>query len=1267
MDDLEFHTIILLYLLIAGAMVGAIASGQIAQYIGRPNRGMIHLSAYLRLKSVKMDSIRVQDVLKEYSRPRYEIETRLAGIISHDRPVISPVGMTSGLPTTGEVYVVANNEFQPSVVTLSRRKKDIKQRWTMAVTLFFVCSSIVNDIEDSSSSLSTHVLTYKINQPIFTQPMPKICTTHTYITRNIHGDKPAVATRIAAIDDITLPRGESVGPALLKTIQESHIAVIIFSKNYADSSWCLDELVHIMKCRNEKGQIVLPVFYDVDPSEVRNQKGDFGKAFAKQKRKNVNKVISWRNVFAKQEAQNTKVDAWKKALVDASNISGWEPKNVANGHESMVIKKIVDAISNDLLSLNSDVDDDLVGMTTRLQDLISQLEIGTRGVRMVGIWGVGGGGKTTLANSVYMKIAHQFDGHCLIDNIREESSKQGFKTLQEKLLSTILKRQVQVQSIDEGRKMIKNRLCQNNVLIVLDDVDDRKQLEALAGSHNWFGDGSRIIITTRDEHLLTSHLVDHVSRVTLLSNDEAICLFNRYAYNEKVSVNDYVTLSFRVVSYAAGLPLALKVLGSYLNGRDEKEWISTLDRLKDIPESEILEQLKISYDGLKAVEKELFLDIACLWRGERKDDAMEMFEACGFHPLIGIRVLIQKALITLDSLGRFDMHDLVQEMGHHIVRWENPNNPQKHTRVWKDEEINYMCLGNTTTENDITEAIRYHVDCPSSRFFKVVSNMKKLRCLTVTKKKIGEADNDVEGPTFLSNELRYINWVDYPASPFPDSFQPMNLSSLKLLRSLQKQLWKGNKHLPHLKVLRLICMDKLVSTPDFDGLPCLQTLELSSCYELEEIHRSLGNHRSLKNIEVTLCSKLKMFPTIVQMEKLETLEIKSCHKSLEFPEIQANLESLVKLYLDRIGIQDLLSSIGERCTSLITLYLNYCFIMKSIKVNFDGLKHLKIFEFRGITRPEKTPLYFHQFIRSLQKLDLTSCQLEDGEIPSHIGELLNLQELCLGGNDFTRLPFSIVQLTRLKRLYLSRCQKLVELPELPSSIAILFADSCAKLKPMEDFHRNCKWLCKVVLIEGGIAIDGNRLLQSMLQGSAIENRSMSLGLQGVDIPKGFTPRLHVGWRCTLQLPDNWCDDFCGFLVCAVVTDECSHVALTMKQAMSDSMGMDSQDDVLWEESVNDDERTWVWYITFGSLRDTKWWNPTYNKVLFSLTYQISKLRGFGVTLVRRKSGSGPVDTLTDSSEFSGKEDDYTCKFDISDSIDIHDDSTNILRARLKFW
>ncbi|KAL8255147.1 hypothetical protein R6Q59_033368 [Mikania micrantha] len=213
-------------------------------------------------------------------------------------------------------------------------------------------------------------------------------------------------------DDETLARGESIGPSLLKAIRESRIAVIVFSENYANSSWCLDEL-------------------------------------------------TWR-------------------------AHGWNR-------------------------------------------------------------GVGGGGKTTLASVTYMEISHQFEAHCFLENIRDESSKYGLEKLQNKLLSNVLKNQQNmVGSEIERKQQIKVRLSGKSVLVVLDDVDDLKQLEALAGSHDWFGEGSRIIITTRDQHLL-SRRADKIYEVSLLSNDEALKLFTKHACQKITLFEGYEKLSLDVV------------------------------------------------------------------------------------------------------------------------------------------------------------------------------------------------------------------------------------------------------------------------------------------------------------------------------------------------------------------------------------------------------------------------------------------------------------------------------------------------------------------------------------------------------------------------------------------------------------------------------------------------------------------------------------------------------------------------------------------------
>ena len=110
-------------------------------------------------------------------------------------------------------------------------------------------------------------------------------------------------------DDNDLQRGEKISEELLKTIERSMISIVVFSENYAESQWCLDELVKILQCRTN-GQLVIPLFYNVDPSEVRNQRGNFGVALTKFEEKFKNKVQSWRT-----------------ALKEAASLAGWHYDN----------------------------------------------------------------------------------------------------------------------------------------------------------------------------------------------------------------------------------------------------------------------------------------------------------------------------------------------------------------------------------------------------------------------------------------------------------------------------------------------------------------------------------------------------------------------------------------------------------------------------------------------------------------------------------------------------------------------------------------------------------------------------------------------------------------------------------------------------------------------------------------------------------------------------------------------------------------------------
>ena len=225
------------------------------------------------------------------------------------------------------------------------------------------------------------------------------------------------------------------------------------------------------------------------------------------------------------------------------------------------------------------------------------------------------------------------------------------------------------------------------------------QLKMLAGMHDWFGKGSRIIITTRDEHLLKCHGVDKIYRVEGLSQDESLQLFCLKAFRNEYPAGDYVELSNEFVRYCNGLPLALDVLGSFLFGKSVSEWRSALDRLREIPNHEILDKLYISFDGLEEMEKKIFLDIACFFSGEDKDYVHEALESCGLYPDIGIRVLVSKSLITI-SKERIWMHDLLQEMGQEIVRQESQEEPGKRSRLWLYKDVHHVLSNNTV--NDFT-------------------------------------------------------------------------------------------------------------------------------------------------------------------------------------------------------------------------------------------------------------------------------------------------------------------------------------------------------------------------------------------------------------------------------------------------------------------------------------------------------------------------------------------------------------------------------------
>ncbi|MED6146309.1 hypothetical protein PIB30_033307 [Stylosanthes scabra] len=421
-------------------------------------------------------------------------------------------------------------------------------------------------------------------------------------------------------DDRNLRKGDVISDVLVKAIEESMFAVIVFSPDYASSSWCLDELCKIIECNNKLGLQMVVVFYGVEPCDVRHQIGTFREAFQKHERRH----------------ESEKVKRWRDALKQVAEYSGWSSKN--HPVEQVIIK----------------------------------IGLGFNDVRYIAIWGLGGIGKTTIARAVFETIRSRFEVFCFVADVREHFEKQGISGVQKQLLKQMKIISSDADYIDkyDGSKKIQTSFHGKKVLIVLDDVSHEDQLENLA-EKDWFGPGSRIIITTRNKEVLKQQGRHETYNVTGLVESEAFNLFCSKAFKQPEPLEGFWGLSKEVVDYCSGLPLALKVLGSYLKGRPIAVWHSAVEKIKKSSHSEIIEVLKISYYGLDSMEKNIFLDIACFFKGWEKDEVTKILKECGHEAEICIDILINRSLlVTLENWGGRDilgMHDLLEDMGKQIV------------------------------------------------------------------------------------------------------------------------------------------------------------------------------------------------------------------------------------------------------------------------------------------------------------------------------------------------------------------------------------------------------------------------------------------------------------------------------------------------------------------------------------------------------------------------------------------------------------------------
>ncbi|XP_059657542.1 disease resistance protein L6-like isoform X2 [Cornus florida] len=633
-------------------------------------------------------------------------------------------------------------------------------------------------------------------------------------------------------DDKALRLGENISE-ILNAIEQSKISIPIFSEDYASSEWCLRELTKMVECMETREHIIIPIFYDVKPSDVREQKGSYEKAFQEHKKNNID---------------GDTVEGWKEALKEVGGLTGREVKKFADGHEGALVKDIVSEVWEKLKMNSLDVNHEcLVGIDVHVEGMMKLLSVNSKDVRIVGILGMGGIGKTTIARVIYNNLSQkksEFESCCFLADVRGKAQQRnGLVDLQNQLVSSILKQghSVLIRSMDDGLNAIKQRFSGKKILLVVDDVDHRNHLHAFAllGKCDWFRSGSRIIVTTRNEEVLNMPEVDcRTYKPEELDDSQSLQLFSRHAFRMDRPPQDYYSLSKDVVSTTGGLPLALEVFGSLFISIGKEEWEDTINKLKRIPHKDVTDRLKISYDALDHNQQQIFLDIACLFIGVDERIAVHMWN----FPKAEIGVLRRRLLVKIGDNNELRMHDQLRDLGRYIVRQENVEMPGKCSRVWFHEEAIDVLESHTGTtmvkalkissftnedfklesqvadsesESEVEDSesesevedfeLESQVEalCLTNEEFANLSNLRFLQM------DFAKLDGDFNG---LLLNLRWLCWKGCPEIFSPTNFHLKNLVILDLSQSMVTEDWEGWNYIKiatKLKVLNLTCCIKM--------------------------------------------------------------------------------------------------------------------------------------------------------------------------------------------------------------------------------------------------------------------------------------------------------------------------------------------------------------------------------------------------------------------------------------------------------------------------
>ncbi|KAG7544876.1 Leucine-rich repeat [Arabidopsis suecica] len=758
----------------------------------------------------------------------------------------------------------------------------------------------------------------------------------------------------------------------LNVIERISASVVIVSKSCFSSTSCLNKLAKVLQCRKKTGQLVVPVFYGISISDV---------------------------VVVQEQIRE-----FSSVLEELRRLPGHQSREECS--ECELVEEIVKDVYGKLFPARH------IGINSRLLKIEQLICKQPWGIRHIGIWGMAGIGKTTLAKAVFDLISGGYEASCFIEHFDEAFHEKGLPCLMEEHFGSILYKLPRVCSSITRPSLPRDKLSKKRTLVVLDDVHNPLVAKSFLGGIHWFGPGSLIIITSRDKQVFRHCLINHIYEVQSLNEDEALQLISQCAFRRDRREQKNFEVPIEVLDYANGNPLALSLYGRKLKGKTQSKLEAAF-----LTPNKIHDLFKCSYETLNKNEKSIFLDIACFFKGENVDYVIQLLEGCGFFPHVGINVLVEKSLVTI-SENRVNMHRIIQDFGREINNSETVQMGGRR-RLWEPCTIKFLLEdykpeGIEDIEGIFLDASKLCFDVKPTVF----ENMLNLRFLKIYCSSY-ENQHELRLPKGLESlpyELRLLHWEYYPLPSLPQDFDPCHLVELNLPYSQLQKLWGGTKNLKMLKMVRLCHSQQLTEIDDICSAQNIELIDLQGCIKLPSFSATgqlqhlrvvnLENCSSLVELSFCHCSSLVELPSSFgNATNLKKLNLAGCLSLIELPASIGNATNLEILDLTNCSrFVELPSSFGN--ASLKELYLTGCSSLVELPASIEYAVNLEILNLSNCSSLLQLPSSIRN-ATTFQKLNLTyPSSLVD--LPSPSGNAINLKELCLTGcSSDVELPASI--------------------------------------------------------------------------------------------------------------------------------------------------------------------------------------------------------------------------------------------------------------------